>query len=242
MTKPYELVLDGPRKNALNLALMRSLVEQLDANEGRPLLLRGAMDGTFCAGVDLKEILSLDEAGIRTFLGLLDEVTRRLFTWPAPTVALVNGHAIAGGCVLALACDVRIASDDPRHRIGLTEVAVGVLFPPAVWQLMQYRIPAHARDRVLLGAEVHAPARAAQLGLVDEIAAPDQAALRARNLLRTMSTYDRGVYATTKAMLHGGVMDVDEEQTQRFLSEVAPAWTSPELRARILAFMGGGKR
>jgi enoyl-CoA hydratase len=239
MSTPYELVLDGPNKNALNLALLRSILARLDEHEGRALLLRGEL-GTFSAGVDLKEVLSLDEAGMREFLGLLDVVCGRLFHWTAPTVALIEGHAIAGGCVLALACDVRVAHAAPETRVGLTEVAVGVMFPPAVWKLVTHRIPPHSRDQVLLGAALHTPRRAKELGLVDEVV--DEAGPRARSLIRTMARYDPAVFARTKAMLHAGVMDVDEAETARFLDEVAPAWTSPELRARLSAFLSGGRR
>ncbi len=238
MSKPYELVLDGPNKNALSRALLRSILTRMDEHEGEPLLLRGEL-GVFSAGVDLKEILSLDEAGMREFLGLLDQVCTRLFSWPAPTVALVEGHAIAGGAVLALACDLRVAHADPRTRIGLTEVAVGVMFPPAVWKLVTHRIPPQSRDQVLLGASLHTPGRAKELGLVDEVL--EDAAATARSRLRAMSRYDQGVYARTKAMLHAGVTDVTPEETARFLGEVAPAWTSPELRARLRTFLSGGE-
>lgn len=227
----YELVLDGPGKNALSSAMLQSIHTRLDANEGQPLLLRGE-NGALSAGVDLKEIAALEQDGMRAYLELLDDVSRRLFEWTAPTVAVIDGHAIAGGSVLALACDVRIASDNPKLKIGLTEVAVGVLFPPMIWNLVNLRIPNHAKGRVLLGAALVGPAKAKELGLVDEVVPDALAAGRAE--LERRARFAPDVYAGTKAMLQQGVLDLAPEQVQAFADEVVPAWTSPELRARLL--------
>src|SRR5215475_5138111 len=120
-----EIVLDAPGKNALGTALMSSLRDQLAKAANQPVLLRG-MGDAFSAGLNLKEVSSLDGYGMRRFLALLDDLVLDLYTHPAPTVALVNGHAIAGGCVIALCCDQRIAQRNPRTRIGLNEVALGV--------------------------------------------------------------------------------------------------------------------
>lgn len=208
------------------------MLQRLDENEGRPFLLRGN-NGALSAGVDLREIAGLSQEKMPAYLDLLDEVTRRLFVWPAPTVAVIDGHAIAGGGVFALACDQRIAESDPRIRIGLTEVAVGVLFPPRVWNMCAFRIPAHAQTRVLLGAALVPPHEAKTLGLVDEVVEGALEAGRAR--LAQLSSYDPMVYRRTKEMLQGGVLDVSEEQHQAFVDEVVPAWTSPALRARLAA-------
>src|SRR5690606_9804653 len=102
-----ELTIQGPGKNALGRELMGSLLAQLREADGEPLLLTGAGDA-FSAGLNLKELLELDEAGMDGFRRLLGELSAALFDYPGPTVALVNGHAIAGGCVLALCCDWRV--------------------------------------------------------------------------------------------------------------------------------------
>ena len=95
----YELTISGPGKNALGTDVMNALLEGLAEADGRPLLLRGEGDA-FSAGLNLKEIASLDPPGMKAFLTKLRDLTTQLFDYPGPTVALVNGHAIAGGCVL----------------------------------------------------------------------------------------------------------------------------------------------
>lgn len=229
-----ELVLDGPGKNALGTALLTDLLAQLDAAEGQAILLRGN-NGALSAGVNLKEIATLDNAQMAHFLELLDTLTERLYTWPRPTVAVVDGHAIAGGAILMMACDVRIAAPNPRIRIGLTEVAVGVLFPPAVWAMVQKRLPADSLDHVILSAGLFSPEQALQVGLVDALA--DDALAAGQKQLATLERYDASTYATTKRMLRGGVMDVSDAAKQAFVDEVVPVWTSDALRQRLVAFL-----
>ena len=94
----HEVILEGPGKNALGSALMRKLLDALQHAAGEPVLLRGAGDA-FCAGLNLKEMAGLDAAGMQRFLALLEDMVRMLYEYPGPTVAAVNGHAVAGGCV-----------------------------------------------------------------------------------------------------------------------------------------------
>src|SRR6516165_1701879 len=134
----YELVLNGPGKNALGSDVMQAIVHGVRAADGRPILVTGTGDA-FSAGLNLKEVAALDRPGMERFLLLLDEVMDTLYGYPGPTVAAVNGHAIAGGCVIALCCDLRIATNDPRARIGLNEVARGLEFPPKILALTRQR-------------------------------------------------------------------------------------------------------
>src|SRR5436190_21503186 len=127
----FEITMEGPAKNALGTAMMTFLLDQLREAAGRPVLLSGSGDA-FSAGLSLKEVASLDAEGMLGFLGLLERCMSALYLYPGPTVALVNGHAIAGGCVLTLCCDYRISTSSPRTRIGLNEVALGVRFPPRI--------------------------------------------------------------------------------------------------------------
>jgi len=136
-----ELVISSTARNAVSTALLEALARDLAAAGGEPVLLSGA--GTvFSAGLDLREVAQLDLPGARRLLAALEGVVEALYTYPAPTVALVNGHAIAGGCVLALCCDHRVMTADPGARIGLNEVALGLVFPPKTLAMVRARLGA----------------------------------------------------------------------------------------------------
>src|SRR2546428_4980269 len=91
-----ELLISGPGRNALSGTLMEQLLLQVAGAGGRPLLVTGA-GAAFSAGLDLKEVAALDRPRMARFLGRLDALVDALFDYPRPTVACVNGHAIAGG-------------------------------------------------------------------------------------------------------------------------------------------------
>jgi len=227
-----ELTLSGPGKNALGTVLMEQLRATLRTARDQPLLVRGSGDA-FSAGLDLKEVASLDRTGMERFLGTLEELVDALYNHPAPTVACINVHAIAGGCVIALCCDHRVAADTPTIRIGLNEVALGLEFPPKVLGVARRRIPPRSLERVLLEAGLYEPRTALELGLVDEVAADAPAAARAH--LERLATHPRETYTATKRALRAGTLDLDEAALRRFRTELVPAWCAPAVKERVRA-------
>lgn len=232
--EPVTILLDAPGKNALGTPHMQRILAELAAAGDRPVLLTGA-GGCFSAGLDLREVASLDPAGMQAFLDLLEALVTAIFHHPAPVVAAVTGHAIAGGAVLALACDHTVCTDDPKARIGLNEVAIGLRFPPATLEVVRHRLPAHLHGQVLLGAGLHAPARALALGLVDELAADPQALAAER--LRALAGHPAAAYAATKADLRDSVGRPDAQARARFAQQVVPTWTSDAVKARLAAVL-----
>jgi enoyl-CoA hydratase len=213
-----EVVLEGPGKNALGSALMRQLIDALGRAAGGPVLLRGAGDA-FCAGLNLKEMAGLDAAGMQAFLALLEDMVQALYEYPGPIAAAVNGHAVAGGCVLALGCDWRVMTTAPGARIGLNEVAIGARFPPRTWAMVKARLPAASIERV-------------GLGLVDELA--DDPLTVAKDRLAVLARHPRDAYAVAKRGIRG-VLAPGEEALARWAREDLAAWTSPQFRALIEA-------
>lgn len=233
MAEPHaQLLLSAPGRNALSRAHMERLVSELRAAGDRPLLVIGA-DGAFSAGLNLKEVAGLDQPAMRSFLLLLDDLIDALYEYPGPTVACVNGHAIAGGCVIALCCDWRVAAEQPASRIGLNEVALGLEFPPKILALVRDRVPRRHIERVVLEAGLHDPRAAVEVGLVDEIAADPLPIARAA--LDRLAAVPRQTYAATKRSLRGGVLALSDAQRRAFDEQIVPAWCGPATKQRITA-------
>jgi len=229
----YALTLSAPGRNALSSALMQRTRDEVRAAAGRPLLLSGA-DGVFSAGLNLKEVVGLDPPGMARFLGLLDDLIDALYEYPGPTVACVNGHAIAGGCMLALCCDLRIAADNPAARIGLNEVPLGLEFPPKLLELVRRRVPLQHIQRVVLEGALHDVHTAQQLGLIDAVATDAPAAARAA--LATLAAAPRVAYVATKRALRGSLA-LSAEQRRTLTELIVPAWCAPEQKERIAAVL-----
>lgn len=225
-----QITLSAPGLNALSAAHMTRLLQEVKDAGGEPLLLTGE-GRAFCAGLDLKEVATLEEAGLANYLELLAGLCHALYHYPGPTVAWVNGHAIAGGCLLVLCCDQRICATDERIRIGLNEVALGVTFPPNILRMVRSRVPHHHLDEVLLGGQLHDPTNAKRLGLVDQVVADTEA--HARATLIALAAHPRDGYARMKAAIRSSAqMDELDHGLSR---ELASAWASPEVRGRLAA-------
>lgn len=231
----HELVLDSPNLGALSVATMRALRDQLRRAAGEPLLLRGA-GRAFSAGLDLGEVTSLEGAAQIDLLTVLDELVLDLFTYPGPTVAWVNGHAIAGGCILALACDHRVASHHPQVRIGLSEVALGVAFPPGPLAIIRHRVAPPFLDEVVLGARLYNPSEALARGLVDELAGDEGD--RARSCLETLAGSPPAAYARAKSMLRGDLAAAARAARAGILAADLGFWSGPALKERVAARLG----
>jgi enoyl-CoA hydratase len=227
------LTLDAPGKNALSTEMMESIIGRLDHAAGQPVLFVGANDA-FSAGLNLKELASLEGDRMFAFLDLLERCMTAIYLYPGPTVACVNGHAIAGGCVITLCCDHRIITDNERVRIGLNEVALGVRFPPRILSIVRRRVASQSLDRVVLGADLFSPAAALALGLVDEVVSDPLEAARVR--ASTLGSYVRGPYVASKRDLRGTENDLyPEADHARMLRSMVPEWTTKHVRDRIAA-------
>lgn len=230
-----EIRIDGPGKNALGTARMRELLAAVEAAGDAPLLLTGAGDA-FSAGLDLKEVYEADLDGMHTFLTLLTDLLVRLLHHPAPTIAAINGHAIAGGYLVAMVCDHKVMTDSPRARLGLNEVALGLRFPPRILRMIRARVPRNHQHEVLLGAGLHGPSDALRLGLVDALAADPVAVARER--LEAWASHPRDGYLDAKRSLNAGVEAVSDAEHQRFVDEVLPVWAGAAIKGRIAGFLG----
>lgn len=232
-----DIHLQGPGKNAMSSALMTGLRTQLAAAGGAPVLLTGGGD-VFSAGLNLVEVSTLDDDGMLAYLTLLEDTVAALFHYPGPLVAFINGHAIAGGCVLALCCDLRVVAGDPGIKFGLNEVALGLQFPRGISSLVRRRVASHCLDEVVLGGHLYGPHDAVRIGFADEVG--DLEVARAR--LAHLAGHPAEAYALNKAEIRAGVLDEDPVIRRAYLTAALPAWTAPALRARLQGFLRGRKK
>lgn len=184
--------------NALDLELLTAVPETLaGVADARAVVLTGG-GRAFSAGVDLKRIVDGGPSYVEKFLPALSLAMLSLFEHPKPVVAAVNGHALAGGCVLAAACDIRLMSGG---TIGLAELAAGVPFPTVPLEIMRHAV-GPAADAMVLGAGRLAPDQAASIGLVHEIVEPGQLLDGALRRAEGLCAAPPDVYALAKEQLH----------------------------------------
>jgi enoyl-CoA hydratase len=220
--------------NAIGPAFLADLGRALDACAPARAIVLTADGSTFSAGLDLPLLVELDREAMRGFMRAFSDGMLRLFETPAPVIAAMNGHAIAGGCVLALQADVRLAADGPG-LVGLNETQLGLGLPAAVLHPLLLAIPASSFATVALEGSLVPVRRALELGLVHEVV--PEAELLPRALDRA---------ARLAALPPAGVRRVKElarQEAARRVREASGAeldrwvddWFAPETRERVRA-------
>jgi enoyl-CoA hydratase len=220
------LRIEHGRVGALDVELLDALTEAVTASN-QALVVTGT-GSSFSAGVDLRRILAGGRPYTAELLAALSRTFRAVFDHPRPTVAAVNGHAIAGGCVLALACDLRLMSSG---RIGLAELAVGVPFPTSALEIVRHALGSRS-GQVLLGAQTVTPEQALTLGLVDELTEPGELLPRAVALTTELAARSPESYRLAKVQLHGPA-NAAIQATAGGDAAVLAGWTSDDTRRCI---------
>lgn len=226
------LVLDAPPANALGEQLLAELGMALDdaaqRTEVRAVVLTGA-GRFFSGGFDLAAPRR-DAEQARSMRTLYRDVHLKLLSFAKPTVAMMNGHAVAGGLVLVLACDSRLGRKG-NYQVGLNEVAIGASFPKVAFEIVRLRLH-HARaSELLLGAALYPASESLRLGVVDELLAGDHLESTVLRRAARLGACPREAYAHTKAALIDEALARCRAETEEEAERTAAVWTTEESRA-----------
>jgi len=222
------------KANAIGSAFLDRLSAQLDAVErsGASALVLTGEGRAFSAGLDLPEISTLDRGALERFIRRFSETMLRVFALPVPVVAAINGHAIAGGCVLAMQADVRLAAEGD-YRIGLNEVAIGLGLPAVVLETLRCQVSPASLGPVALEGRLLLPEEARALGLVEAVVPPAVLLEQARGRAAELAALPRPAFRDVKQALRGpvaaAVRRVEREDARRWVETAF----SPATRERL---------
>jgi enoyl-CoA hydratase/carnithine racemase len=236
------LRLDKPRGNAIDEPLVDEITAacaDLEADAAvRGVLLASAHPKLFCPGLDLVGLLEYERPAMKRFMGKFGGLVWGLYGLRKPVVAAVGGHAIAGGCILALTADHRVLARG-GVQIGLNEVRIGVPLPWSVAVMLRAVVGPAALSRVALLGRNFADDEALDAGLADELA--DAAGFEDFCLRRLdeFAEKDPVSVATTKAWLRSDVLREMRQHEGRLSRDWLDAWFSEPTRARIRETVAG---
>jgi enoyl-CoA hydratase len=228
----------GP--NALDPTLMAALRQHLDqlVEAGAPaVILTSSHPTLFCPGWNLKLLADADREAVSAFLDDFNALIVELFSYPGPTAAAIDGHAVAAGCLLALCCDLRIMVTG-QARQGLSELNLGVPVPAGSLQMLRARLSSPALDDLVFRCEGCTAARALELGIVHRTAEPAEISAVTELELGSLAARPRRAFVESKRFLFGDVWEKMRAGSPQADAAFLDCWFEEETRERIAGVAG----
>lgn len=236
------LRLDRPPANAIDLAFVTELesafADVTATAEAGALVLTGT-GGCFSAGLDLKVVPQYAPDQQRAMVTAINRMIAQLYACPLPVVGAINGHAIAGGLIVALACDYRVGTSG-ACKLGITEVRAGIPFPAAAMAVLQAELPPHVARVMTLRAHNIGPQAALASGLLDELQPSERVLPRAIEVAHDFADIPREAYAGIKHQLRATTIDRINEMLARGTDPALESWLTSEASAASAALLRRG--
>ncbi len=228
------LTLASDKVNALDVETLGEITRFVDRCAEDPAVRALVLTGKgsiFSAGLNVGEVLDHDIGRTGVLLDALNTALIRLFAFPKPTVAAINGAAIAGGCILACTCDKRLIVEGAR--IGATELKVGVSFPVFAVELLRHACGTHA-EQLMLDAALVDGEEACRCGLAHRVVSADDLQGEALALAGALARLDARAYALTKATVRRDALAVADDDACRAIDrQVLAHWQDDTTRASL---------
>jgi enoyl-CoA hydratase len=225
------------KANAIDDALLSFLTHELDralAVNKKAVVLTGR-DSFFSAGLNLKDLPEKREE-MAIFLDRFEEAMRNLLSFPLPLVAAVNGHAIAGGCILASTADLRIGAEGD-YRIGVSEVSLGIVFPASAFEIMRHVLASHRTTEVLLGGKLLTPEEAIEAGILHRVVPRERLLDEAEAAARELGEKPALAFRHSKLALRAPMLERIEATREEARGLFLSSWFSPDVVDRRKAVL-----
>lgn len=227
------------KANAFDLELCQELervVLEAAQDDAVDAVIVTGTGSIFSAGVDLFRVVDGGAEYVRQFLPSLTRSIMNLFALTKPVVASVNGHAIAGGCLLAAAADVRLMAEG-NGRIGVPELLVGVPFPPSLLEVLRFAIPQRHLAHMVFSGMTVTGSEAAAAGVIDEIIAPDALQERAREAALKLTALPKDAFKLTKRQLRDDAIHLARRYEAEFGADALEQWCAPATIEHIRGYL-----
>ena len=227
--------LERGKVNALNEQVVDELASCLRRLESDPAVRGIILTGTgkfFSFGFDIPEFLGRSKEEFAGYLRKFTTLYRDLFLHPRPVVAALNGHTVAGGCMLATACDVRVMVKE-NAKIGLNEIGFGSSVFAGSLELLRFWVGDRRAQEIVYGGTLYTAEQALDRGLVDAVV-PDGALLdEARTRLEELASRSPQAFRSIKRLLRRPIVEEIEQREEASIREFVEIWYSEETRAEL---------
>ena len=230
--------LDRGVTNAINMGLLTELETMLKKVKNNPdlhsLVLSSANEKFFSIGFDIPQLFKLSKDDFKVFYRAFNRLCMNLYTLPKMTIAAINGHAVAGGCILALCCDYRFIAEG-KKKMGLNEIKLGVPVPYLADCILRQIVGFRNSRDIMDTGEFYLPDELLQMGMVDQILPLEQLLTKAIEKAQSMDAVSLDAFTMIKRtrveMVEAQVLARQEEKEEIFLD----SWFADDTRNRLKA-------
>jgi len=232
------LALNRPTTNPIDNDLLNELSTYLSELEADPdvsaVILTSAQPKIFSFGFNLPSLVPLGKDDFAAFFENFNQTFLKLYRFPKPVIAALNGYTIAGGCILALCCDYRLMSNG-KTLMGLNEVKLGALVPWAATLILGELIGRYKTEQAVLSGNLYGPVELLSLGMVNALCEPAELMERATAKAIEMGSVFNTAYAHMKSTLRERVYTAIMERYAEENARMVDLWYEPKTRELITA-------
>ena len=224
------VTLSRGKVNALNEPMVEELTKSFEAlaidNEVRSIIFTGS-GKFFSFGFDVPEFLNYSKSDFIIYLEKFTNFYTYLFLFPKPIVAALNGHTIAGGCMLATACDFRLMVTG-KAKISLNEITFGAPVLAGSVEMLKYCVGSRNAQSILYSGAMYSAEEAIQLGLVDQVSSEDALTEDARKVAQELAQKDSSAFRCTKHLLRKPAVEEMIKREKDAILEFVDIWYSEQ--------------
>jgi enoyl-CoA hydratase/carnithine racemase len=222
------IILNRPKVNALNEPVVEELRECFqklaDDSNIKSVILTGERS-FFSFGLDIPEFLSYSKDSFIKFLAKFTELYAYIFTFPKPVVAALNGHTIAGGCMLAIACDYRLMASG-KAKISLNELTFGSTVFAGSVEMLRFLIGGRNAELALYTGAMYSAEDAKGLRLIHEVVSNENLLEAAQRVAEDFAKKDSRAFQSVKTFLRKHTAEEMERKEKDSILEFAEIWYS----------------
>lgn len=221
--------------NALNEPMIEELrynFENLEKDKATKAVILTGRGKFFSFGFDIPEFLSYPKDDFVRYLIKFADFYRYLFLFPKPVVAALNGHAIAGGCMLATACDYRVMVPE-KAKIALNEITFGASVFAGIAEILKFCVGSKNAATILYSGNLYSPQEALELGLIDQIEALENLLETAGKTAKDLAQKNAAAFQSIKNLLRQPIVKEIVEREKGSIHEFVDIWYSAETWANL---------
>ncbi len=229
------LTMHREKVHAINEAVANELRAALDRlrtdSSVRALVLTGH-GHFFSFGLDVPELYDYPKERFTDFLTTFTNVYVAIYGYPKPVIAAINGHAIAGGCMLAIACDRRLMAEG-KGKISLNEITFGATVFAGSTEILRALVGQRRAEQIMMQGTMYNAHQAYEIGIVDRISKPDALMSEALNEAHELGERESAVYVSMKRLLRGPVIETIHLRESQSINEFVDIWYSESTRKQL---------